>query len=280
MRFKNKEKKLAIFFNSTRGLLIYNKISKLFSVDIFIAKKNLNTKVLIFLKKKKINFTLVKRIDTGLEKKIKNKNYDLLISAGFPLIFSEELINSSKFGTINLHAGKLPYYRGGSPLNWQIINGEKKIGISIVKMCKELDAGDIYASKTFRLTKRDNIKTVHNKANLFFSKMTMDVINKIYLGIKPLPQKKIGKKTYRQRSENDGLIDWDKLNAKEVFNFVRAITKPYPGAFYFSENNKKIKIYECNLSKRNPAILPGKVFFVKKKKFIKCKNFSIEVKSC
>jgi methionyl-tRNA formyltransferase len=279
MRFKKKEKKLAIFFNSTRGLLVYKKISKLFFVDIFITEKNLNTKVLTSLKKKKINFTLMKKIDTSLEKKIKNENYDLLISAGFPLIFSEELINSSKFGTINLHAGKLPNYRGGSPLNWQIINGEKKIGISIVKMCKKLDAGDIYASKTFRLTKRDDIKTVHNKANLFFSKMTIDVINKIYLGIKPLPQKRIGEKTYRQRSENDGLIDWEKLNAEEVFNFVRAITKPYPGAFYFNEKKNKIKIYNCTVSKRNPAIVPGKVFFIKKNKFIKCKNFSIRLKS-
>ena len=279
MRFKKKEKKLAIFFNSIRGLLVYKKISELFSVDIFIAEKNLNTKVLTFLKKKKINFTLVKRIDTDLEKKIKNENYDLLISAGFPLIFSEELINSSKFGTINLHAGNLPNYRGGSPLNWQIINGQKKIGISIVKMCKKLDAGDIYASKTFRLTKKDDIKTVHNKANLFFSKMIIDVINKIYLGIKPLPQKRIGEKTYRQRSENDGLIDWEKLNAEEVFNFVRAITKPYPGAFYFNEKKNKIKIYNCTVSKRNPAIVPGKVFFIKKKKFIKCKNFSIRLKS-
>lgn len=279
MRFKKKEKKLAIFFNSIRGLLVYKKISELFSVDIFIAEKNLNTNVLTFLKKKKINFTLVKRIDTSLEKKIKNENYDLLISAGFPLIFSEELINSSKFGTINLHAGNLPNYRGGSPLNWQIINGQKKIGISIVKMCKKLDAGDIYASKTFRLTKRDDIKTVHKKANLFFPKMTMDVINKIYFGIKPLPQKRIGEKTYRQRSENDGLIDWKKLNAEEVFNFVRAITKPYPGAFYFNEKKNKIKIYNCTVSKRNPAIVPGKVFFIKKKKFIKCKNFSIRLKS-
>jgi methionyl-tRNA formyltransferase len=278
MRFKNKEKKLAIFFNSTRGLLVYKKISKLFSVDIFIAKKNLNKKILIFLKKKKINFTLLKRIDTSLVKKIKNKDYDLLVSAGFPLIFTEELINSSKFGTINLHAGKLPNYRGGSPLNWQIINGEKKIGISIVKMSKELDAGDIYSSKTFRLAKKDNIKTVHKKANFFFSKMTADVINKIYSEVQPVPQKKIGTKTYRQRTENDGLIDWEKLNAKEVFNFVRAITKPYPGAFYFNENKKKIKIYNCNMSKRNPAILPGKVFFAKKAKFIKCKNFSIRLK--
>ena len=230
------------------------------------------------LKKNKITFILIEKIDTTLIDKIKNKNYDILVSAGFPLIFTEKLIHSSKFGTINLHAGKLPNYRGGSPLNWQIINGEKKIGISIIKMCKELDAGNIYSSKTFRLTKKDNIKTVHDKANLFFPKMTIETINKIYLGIQSVPQKKVGVKTYKQRSEDDGLIDWDKLNATEVFNFVRAVTKPYPGAFYFSKNNKKIKIYNCSVSKKNPNILPGEVFFAQKQKFIKCKNFSIRLR--
>jgi methionyl-tRNA formyltransferase len=279
MYLKKKERKLAIFFNSKRGLLVYKKISKLFSVDVFIAKKNLNIEILQFLKKKEINYTLIKIINHKLVKKIKNKNYDILISAGFPLIFPKELINSSKLGTINLHAGRLPNYRGGSPLNWQIINGEKKIGISIIKKRKELDAGDIYTSKIFRLTNKDNIKTVHYKANLLFPKMTVDTINKIFWGIQPFPQKKIGIKTYRQRRESDGLIDWGKLNAMEVFNFVRAITKPYPGAFYFNENNKKIKIYNCKVSKINPAMLPGKVFFVKKLKYIKCKNFSIKLKS-
>ena len=271
MYLKNKKKKIAIFFNSIRGLIVFKEISKLFLVDIYLATKNLDTEILRFFKKKKIAFNLIEKIDTTLIYKIKNKNYDILVSAGFPLIFTEKLIHSSKFGTINLHAGKLP-------LNWQKINGEKKIGISIIKMCKELDAGNIYSFKTFRLTKKDNIKTVHTKANLFFPKMTIETINKIYLGVQPVPQKKIGIKTYKQRSEDDGLIDWDKLNATEVFNFVRAVTKPYPGAFYFSKNNKKIKIYNCSVSKKNPNILPGEVFFAQKQKFIKCKNFSIRLR--
>ena len=279
MYFNNKKTKLAIFFNSMRGLIVFKEISKLFSVDIYLATKNLNIDILRLLKKNKIKFILIKKIDTTLIDRIKYKNYDILISAGFPLIFTEKLIHSSKFGTINLHAGKLPNYRGGSPLNWQIINGEKQIGINIIKMCKELDAGNIYSSKTFRLTKKDNIKTVHNKANLFFPKMTIEAINKIYLGIQSVPQRKVGVKTYKQRSEKDGLIDWDKLNATEVFNFVRALTKPYPGAFYFNKNNKKIKIYNCSVSKKNPDILPGEIFFSQKQKFIKCKNFSIRLKN-
>lgn len=279
MHHKNRVRKLAIFFNSERGLHVYKLISKLFLVDIFIAKKNLKTEIPKFLKKNKLKFKLIKVIDSNLVKKIKNKNYDILISAGFPLIFNNEIINSSKFGTINLHAGKLPNYRGGSPLNWQIINGEKKIGISVIKMCRKLDAGDIYISKTFNLTKKDNIKTVHRKANLLFPRMTIETINKIYLGIQPIPQKKKGIKTYRQRREEDGLINWQKLNSKQVFNFVRALTKPYPGAFYLNKYNKKIKIYNCAISNKNPKIVPGTVFFYRGHKYIKCKKFSIKINS-
>ena len=138
MYLKKKQTKLAIFFNSMRGLIVFKEISKLFSVDIYLATKNLNTEILRFLKKNKISFILIKKIDTFLIDKIKNKNYDILISAGFPLIFTEKLIHSSKFGTINLHAGKLPNYRGGSPLNWQIINGEKKLALVLLKCVKKL----------------------------------------------------------------------------------------------------------------------------------------------
>lgn len=277
MNTKNTNKKFAIFFNSTRGQIVLAKISRKFSIDVYLARKNLNPKIIKYLKDKKIKYTLIRNINTRLIKKIKNKNYELLISAGFPLIFPEDLIESSKFGTINLHAGRLPAYRGGSPLNWQIINGERNIGISIIKMNKKLDGGEIYASKTFKLKKNDDIKTVHDKANLSFSKMTMKVINKIYLGIKPVAQKKAHAKTYKQRSEEDGFIDWKKKDAKQVFNFVRALTKPYPGAYYFDINGKKKKIYKCRISKHNANVPPGTKFFVKKQEFIKCKKYSIQV---
>lgn len=279
MYTKNKDIKFAIFFNSTRGLVVFTKVSKKFPTDIYLALKNLNPEILKYLKDKKIKYTLIKKINLQLIKKITNKNYELLISAGFPLIFPEDLINSSRLGTINLHAGKLPAYKGGSPLNWQIINGEKNIGISIMRMNKKLDDGDIYSSKIFKLKKNDTIKTVHDKVNSYFPKMTMKVIDNIYSGIKPIAQKKTGARTYRQRSEVDGLIDWKKKDANQVFNFIRALTKPYPGAYYFDANGQKNKIYKCSISKHTANVSPGTKFFVKKKEFIKCKKYSIQVKS-
>ena len=79
------------------------------------------------------------------------------------------MIHSATMGTINLHGGKLPKYRGGSPLNWQIINGEKFVGISIVKIGVGIDTGEIISEKKFKLKKElFNIKKVHDIANKFF----------------------------------------------------------------------------------------------------------------
>ena len=147
-----KKIKLALFFNNLRGLEVYKILKEKFKVDIYLSQKNLNKKILTHLKKKKI--TIIKKINGIVIKKIKNKKYFLLITAGWPLIFPKELFSSSSKGTINLHAGKLPKYRGGSPLNWQIINNEKKIGINILKMTSRLDSGPIYASRNFDLKRR------------------------------------------------------------------------------------------------------------------------------
>ena len=94
-----------------------------------------------------------------------------MITAGWPLIFPQALIKASKFGTINLHAGKLPTYRGGSPLNWQIIEGNKNIFISIIKMTKKIDAGPIYNTRKILLNSNENIKDLHDKVNKIYPYM-------------------------------------------------------------------------------------------------------------
>ena len=153
-----------------------------------------------------------------------------------PLYFSSKSNLCQQKGTINLHAGSLPKYRGGSPLNWQIINGEKKLGISVIKMIRALDAGPIYSQKKFLLHKNYTIKHAHSIANYLFPKMTLETIK----------------------------------------NFVRGISKPYPGAFFFLKG-KKVRLYNCQSSKLNPELTPGTIFVHRKKKYIKCKINSVKI---
>lgn len=272
----NKKLKIAIFFNSYRGFKVYKNLSQKFNLEIYLCQKNLNLRIKKKLKIMKKNFNLVKKIDENLIQKIAKKNYFLIISAGCPYIFPKNLIHSAKKGTINLHAGPVPSYKGGSPLNWQIINGEKTIGISVIKMTLRLDAGPIYDSFKFKLKKNDNIKDVHKRVNQIFPILTISTIKKILNNKKPKPQTKNNSKLYKQRKDEDGFINWNKLDNIQVYNFIRSITRPYPGAYYF-KNKKKIRVYKCKISKRNPDIIPGTQFIVNNKKYIRCRKFSIKL---
>lgn len=270
--------KLAIFFNNHRGLEVYKKISKFYKTDVYLTKKNLNYEVKKILDKKKIKFKIINKIDNKNYLFIKKKKYYLLIVAGWPLIFNEKIINASFKGTINLHAGKLPNYRGGSPVNWQIIRGESYIYINIIKMVKKIDAGPIYEKKKIKICKNDNVGKIHNKINKIFPNLTLKVISKIKNNFSPLKQRNKNIRYFKQRRDADGLIKWNNMSSKEVFNFVRAISKPYPGAFYLDKNGKKNRIYDCKVSKIVFKGKPGSFHTIKNKVYVKCKKGSVKLK--
>lgn len=139
---------ISLFTSNLRGIscLKYLKTRKVQIKNLIISKKNLNPKVINFLKKNKINFITIKNLKSKKITPILDKT-DLGLVCGFPHIFKESQFNIPKYGLINLHAGKLPKYRGGSPLNWQIINNEKYFGISVIKINKGIDTGDIIFEK-------------------------------------------------------------------------------------------------------------------------------------
>ena len=270
-----KKYKIAIFFNNERGLSVYNYLRKSnkFNLDLYISKKNLNKKILKKISKK---YKLIKKFETNIISHLKKQNYYLNIAAGWPLIFPSKVINLPKKGTINLHAGKLPEYRGGSPLNWQIIEGKKKIFISIIKMTKKLDAGPLYNQSKINFTDMDNINDLHKKVNKVYPIITKKVIERIIRNIKPVEQSKKNIRCLKQRNEYDGKIEWNKMDAKKVYNMVRALNKPYPGAFYIF-NKKKFRIDKCKKSLVTNNAKPGTIFHVKKKKFITCFKNSVRI---
>ena len=271
--------KIILFFNNQRGLSVLSTlVKKKISIEhIFLSKKNLNQIVFKKICKQKIPFSKVTNINSKkVELIIKKNKPDLNIVAGFPYIIEKKIYNIPKYGTINLHAGKLPEYRGGSPLNWQIINNEKKIGISIIKLTQKLDAGEIVSSKKFDLKNNHDIKRVHELSNKYFSLLTINAIQKILKNKKFKKQDVKKAKYWRQRKELDGFLDFKTMKDIEVFNFIRAITKPYPCAF-INYKKKKIKIVKCKINKRALNLYPGQILYDKKKLYLGCLKGIIEV---
>jgi methionyl-tRNA formyltransferase len=270
-----KKYKIAIFFNNERGLnvYIYLRKSNKFHLDVYISKKNLNKKI---LKKIPKRYKLIKKFETNIISHLKKQDYYLNIAAGWPLIFPPKVINLPEKGTINLHAGKLPEYRGGSPLNWQIIEGKKKIFISIIKMTKKLDAGPLYNQSKISFIDTDNINDLHKKVNKIYPIITKKVIERIIRNIKPVNQSKKNIRCLKQRNEYDGKIEWNKMDAEKVYNMVRALNKPYHGAYYIF-GKKKFRIDKCKKSLVTNNAEPGTIFHIKKKKFITCFKNSVRI---
>ena len=270
-----KKTNISFFFNSLRGIKILTYLRKKVSLDIkkiFISKKFLKKEVVIFLKKEKIQFDYFENFNSKKLAKVLEK-VDLAITGGFPIILKEELINKPKYGFINCHAGILPNYRGGSPLNWQIINNESQFGITVTKINSKIDRGNIIGEKKFKLKAHYDINDLHRVANNNFPKLVEESINKILKGNKGKKQNKSKSKYYSQRTIENSKIILKEISFKNLKLMVRALQSPYPNVF-FKYANKMISINNLFLS--NLYLLPGEI--IKKKNIIHfgCKDKTVK----
>ena len=203
-----------------------------------------------------------------LVKKIKP---DLIWVTDYRYLLPMELISESIKGGINLHPSLLPKYRGRASLNWAILNGEKEIGLTAHFLDKEADTGDIIKQEKIFLYKNENIGDVINKILPIYSTITKDVILKFKNNnIKRTPQDNTLASYFPARKPKDGLIDWSK-SAEKIFNFVRSISHPYPGAFSNTVNGRiyiwKSSIVKNKIEKKKSDT--GKIVkYVKGKMFI------------
>ncbi len=277
---------VALFYNHKRGYevlkyFLKKKQKKIFDIkNIFLSKKNLNKD--IFLKTKKFNPIVINNVNSKLvENKIKKNEIDVILICGFPYIFKKNIFDLPKIGSINLHGGPLPKYRGGSPLNWQIINNEKYIGLSAIKVNEGIDTGEVIVQKKFKLNLNDDINLVHTKANKFFPILARDAIKKIKNKVLLKTQSKKTNTYFRQRSKKDGRIELNKASSLQTFNLIRAITKPYPGAFCYDKNGKEVIFYKssiCNNYKNNQKV--GEIIIKNKFPIIKLKRGSLRILKC
>lgn len=178
---------------------------------------------------------------------IKSLKPDLIVVIGWYYKIPESILKIAPKGCVGMHASLLPLYRGGAPLVWAVINGEKKTGLSFFYLDSGIDNGDIIAQREIEILDKDNIKDILSKVNY----AALDIINEyiplIAEGKSPRIKQDDSLATYfPQRKPEDGLIDWS-WDAKKIKDFIRAQTKPYPGAFT-EINGKKITIWDADIT--------------------------------
>tara|TARA_B100000686_G_scaffold354502_1_gene465114 strand:- start:803 stop:1747 length:945 start_codon:yes stop_codon:yes gene_type:complete len=191
---------------------------------------------------------------------LKKVNPDLLILCGYNQILKKDILKIPKRGAINLHGGRLPYYRGGSPINWQIINGETKGGCAILQVDNGIDTGDILDQQLYDIGLNETAGEVTLKTFEIFQRMLPKVLSEMENDtLRFQKQERTDGSYYCKRYPRDGLIHWDKMNALEVHNLVRALNGPnLPGAFTYLDNKKFVILKTKVLSEKIRGI-PGRI---------------------
>lgn len=188
---------------------------------------------------------------------------DGIITAAFGQFLPTLLLDSVSFA-INVHASLLPKYRGGAPIHYAIMNGDKEAGVTIMEMIKEMDAGDMVAKASTPILETDNVGTLFEKLAIIGRDLLLDSLPAYLSGeLKPIPQDHSQATFSPNISPEQEKLDWTMSN-QEVFNHIRGMN-PWPVAHTFLEG-QRLKIYEAQLAEGEG--LPGQVIVKTKKSLV------------
>ena len=162
-------------------------------------------------------------------------------------------------GTINLHGSLLPNYRGAAPINWALINGEKKTGVTTFLLKHEIDTGDLLLQRELEIEQTDNFVTLYNKLKVMGAKVLTETIERyVQEKITPVPQSNLEQllKAAPKLQKETGEIDWN-CAGTAINNLIRGLS-PLPGAFA-KLDGKLLKIYKATPLEEKISVPPGTI---------------------
>lgn len=196
---------------------------------------------------------------------------DIFVVAAFGQILSEEILAMPKYGCVNIHASLLPKYRGAGPIQWAIIDGEQKTGITIMQMEKGLDTGDILLQKEVEIDARETGDSLHDKLAAAGAELIVEALPKIAAGqVMPRRQKDEESCYAKMLQKSMGKIDWN-MPAGKLDCLIRGLIS-WPGAST-TFRGKNLKIWEeepvakDGVSAQISETVPGTVLCVEKDAF-------------
>ncbi|MCX7634381.1 MAG: formyltransferase [Syntrophales bacterium] len=158
---------------------------------------------------------------------------DTLFSFYFRYLIHRDILNLAPRGAFNLHGSLLPAYRGRVPVNWVLVNGETVTGVTLHYMVEKADAGDIVGQRAVAIAFTDTALSLYDKLCRAAAELLDELLPLIKAGRAPrIPQDERLATTYGRRRPEDGRIDWH-WPAVRIYNLIRAVTEPYPGAFAY-----------------------------------------------
>ena len=182
---------------------------------------------------------------------------DVIVTAAYGQLLPPEILDVPKYGCLNVHASLLPKYRGAAPIQWAVLNGEEKTGITIILMIKKLDAGDILAAAETNIREDEDAEQLSERLSGLAGPVLIRAVEGWVNGtIQPQAQDDRLHTYAPLLKKTDGRIDWSRT-AGEIEKLVRGM-KPWPGAFT-AWNGKGMKIHRAKALDLNLSDVPGKV---------------------
>ena len=194
--------------------------------------------------------------------RIRSERSDVIVVAAYGQILSEELLGIPRYGCLNIHGSLLPKYRGAAPVQWAVINGEEKSGLTIMQMDKGLDTGDILLQEETVLQPEETAGSLYDRLSAMGGPLilkTLDLLEEGTLTRRPQPAE--GSSYAKMLRKEDGLIDFEKP-ASETCRLVRGLN-PWPSAYTYYEG-RMLKIWRASAVASSSGAAPGTVSAVTK----------------
>lgn len=202
-------------------------------------------------------------------KELQDANPDVIVVVAYGKILPQSVLQLPKLGCVNVHYSLLPAYRGAAPVNWALVNGEEKTGVSLMKLDQGLDTGPIIASTAVRINPLDNAPGLFEKLTTAAIQLLKEDLPAYVKGERVTVPQQEELATYAPIiQKKDGELNFS-LPAMDVHNRIRGF-QPWPGGFS-RLNNRAFKFLETGLPEKSSALLaPGTVTIQKRALFISC----------
>ncbi len=183
---------------------------------------------------------------------------EVIFSFYYRDLIGREILDLAPTGAFNLHGSLLPRYRGRCPVNWVLVNGETETGVTLHYMTEKPDAGEIVGQEQLKIADDDTALTLHHKLTAAATKLLNNILPEIKAGkVSKIPQDTTIASYFGGRKPADGEIDWQQ-SATRIHNLVRAVTRPYPGAFSHL-GNRKCLFWQVEVVEENHEMVAGTV---------------------
>lgn len=199
---------------------------------------------------------------------------DFIVVVAYGQILTSDILNIPKYGSYNVHASLLPKYRGAAPINWVIIDGEDKTGVTIMEMEKGLDTGDMVLKRSIDIDIEDTTEDIHDSLAKLGAELIVEALESIYSGSSETIAQDHSKSTYASMLTKEmGRIDWNS-DGRDIVNLIRGL-KPWPSA-YTMYNEDMVKIHKAKVDDSEFDGVNGEIVRVTQDKvYVKIKEGSL-----